>query len=193
MRPAFDPKRFEDLVLYIAHQTAEDTDFGRLKLAKVLFYSDFAVYRDQGESMSGASYKRMPFGPFPRELEDAEEALSTQGRVFLDYDKDEGEVRKIIPLAPEPDIYRLLEGWQVIVLRDWIVRISSASSKEVSDLSHKHAGWRLAGQTGDDIPFSTALLPEERPTPQDVEEAKQIARDHGWLAERGWIWEREPA
>jgi hypothetical protein len=193
MSPAFDPKRFEDLVLYIAHQTAKDEEFGRTKLAKVLFFSDFAVYRDQGQSLSGATYKRMPFGPFPRELENAEASLQLQGRVQLDYVTGEYEEKKIRPLAPKPDLTTRLEGWQVYVLDNWITQVSSATAKQISDLSHKHPGWRLAGRTGGDIPYATALLPDERPTAQDAEEAKRKARVQGWLSERGWIWEREPA
>lgn len=192
MPDEFDPRRFEDLVLYVAHQTANDEQFGRTKLAKVLFYSDFAVYRDQGRSLSGATYKRMPFGPFPRELEAAEEALNADRRAFLDYVTAEGE-KKIRPIAPEPDISQFLEAWQVLVLKDWIARISSAGSKEISELSHNHPGWRIAGSTGADIPFATALLPEERPTGQDAEDAKRIARERGWLSEEGWVWERQPA
>lgn len=193
MAVEFDPSRFEDLVLYIAHQTAHDENFGRLKLAKVLFYADFAVYRDEGRSMSGATYKRMPFGPFPRELEAAEEALSADKRAFLDYVTPEGEEKKIRPLVPEPDVSRFLDAWQVLVLKDWITRISAAGSKEISELSHRHPGWRLARTNEADIPFSTALLPQERPTAQDAEDAKRIARERGWLSEQGWIWERESA
>src|SRR3954466_15180163 len=75
VRPDFDSERFEGLVLFIAHSRRHDPRFGRTKLAKSLFYSDFDAYRDQGQPLTGASYIRMPFGPFPRELDSTERAL----------------------------------------------------------------------------------------------------------------------
>jgi hypothetical protein len=58
---AFDRERFEGLILYIAHRRRDDVRFGRTKLAKVLFFSDFSVYQDQGEPLTGATYIRMTF------------------------------------------------------------------------------------------------------------------------------------
>jgi hypothetical protein len=40
----FKRERFRTLVLYIAWKTREDAEFGRTKLAKVLFYSDLATF-----------------------------------------------------------------------------------------------------------------------------------------------------
>lgn len=40
----FNRERFEALVLYIAWKTRDDPEFGRTKLAKVLFYADLETY-----------------------------------------------------------------------------------------------------------------------------------------------------
>lgn len=190
----FDRERFEALVLYIAHQTADDETFGRVKLAKVLFYSDFDVYRDQGESLTGATYIRMPRGPFPRQLGEAEKALEATGQVVLEHEgKDEYEEKRIVPQGSPPELGGLFEQWQLLTVDARIKEIQSASARRASDLSHDHPGWRLASENGVEIPYSTALLPQERPSAQDAEDAKRIARERGWLTERGWIWEREPA
>ena len=191
----FDPDRFDAMVLYIANKTRDRPDFGRTKLAKVLFYSDFAVYADQGASLTGATYKRMPFGPFPRELEDAEQRLESMGRATLDYyDKDQYEEKRIIPRGPMPDLTLWYQGWQVSTVDHWIQTIASATARQISDLSHRHPGWRLAAATDGDIPFATALLPgQDRPTGQDGVQAERVARERGWLGDRGWVWERRPA
>lgn len=189
----FDRERFEALVLFIADRRKDDPRFGRTKLAKALFYSDFAAYRDTGGALTGASYIRMPFGPFPKELDRTESALSDRGVVYLDYVKDVYEEKRIVSLAPPPDLSGLFESWALQLVATWTDRIASATAREISRLSHHHPGWLIARETGEPIPYSTALLPQERPTGQDAEKAREIARERGWLSDEGWIWERDPA
>jgi hypothetical protein len=187
----FNPEKFEALVLFVADQRKNDPQFGRTKLAKTLFYSDFDVYRDTGESITGATYIRMPFGPFPKQLEEAEASLQQRGLVRLDYVKDEYEEKRIVPTEPPPKLDVLFEPWVLQHVRLWINQVGAASAREISRLSHKHPGWLMARETGEPISYETALLPNERPTGQDAERAKEIARERGWLSEAGWIWERE--
>ena len=192
MANEFDSRRFEALVLHIAHRTKDVPDFGRTKLAKVLFYSDFDAFRAGGESITGATYVRMPFGPFPRELDDAEHALQRTGQIDLDYDKEDYDEKRIVPIGPPPDVSQLFEGWHLVHVDHWISEISAASARRISELSHEHPGWRLARESRVEIPYATHLLPQERPTALDAENAKQIARERGWLRGDGWTWEREP-
>lgn len=94
----YNEERFEELVLYIAWETREDPDFGRTKLAKVLFYSDFTAYLDEGKAFTGARYEAWPNGPFPPVLYDVEKALAAEGRAKverLDVGPDRGRVRAV--------------------------------------------------------------------------------------------------
>lgn len=186
----FNPEKFEALVLFIADQRKNDARFGRTKLAKALFYSEFDIYRDTGRSLTGASYIRMPFGPFPQELEATEQSLAQRGLVQLDYVKDEYEEKRIIPTAPLPKLDALFEPWVLLHVQGWIERIGAATARDISRLSHKHPGWLIARETGMPIPYETALLPNERPTGRDAERAKEVARERGWLTDAGFVWER---
>jgi hypothetical protein len=191
----FDQQRFESLILYIAHRRRDDVRFGRTKMAKVLFYSDFSIYEDQGEPLTGATYIRMPFGPFPKALDEAEEALERKGLALLAYDVEgEYEEKRIIPIKGPPDMGGMFEEWQLLVVNDWIDRIASASAKQISDFSHHHPGWLLAERNGAKIPYETAILPQARPSAYEARRAKEVAREQGWqLADGKWRWERSDA
>jgi antitoxin SocA-like protein len=191
----FDRERFEGLILYIAHRRRDDVRFGRTKMAKVLFYSDFSVYEDQGEPLTGATYIRMPFGPFPKGLDEAEAALEEKGWAVLAYDVEgEYEEKRIIPIKGPPDLNGWFEEWQLLVVNDWIDRIAAASAKQISDLSHHHPGWLLAERNGVEIPYETAILPQARPSANEVRRAKEAARERGWQTADGkWVWERSDA
>ena len=188
----FDKRRFKALVLYIAHRRRNDPRFGRTKLAKALFYSDFAVYQAERQPLTGATYIRMPFGPFPRELGIAEVELHADGFVTRDYLKNQYEEKRLLPRGQLPrDLEAVFEDWQLLLVNDWTDRVASASATQISDLSHRHLGWRLAAQEGAVIPYETALIPQERPTAHQGEEAKKIARERGWLSPDGeWQWEQ---
>lgn len=192
---AFDRERFRALVLYIAQRRRNDESFGRTKLAKALFYSDFEHYKACGSPITGATYIRMPFGPFPKELGDAERELADEGYVYPDYLKDEGQEKRLVPLkALSQQWLGLFDDLQLEIVNNWTDQVASASARRISDLSHEHPGWRLAEKDGDVIPYGTSLLPLERPSPEQTEQAKEIAREQGWLSADGeWIWEREPA
>lgn len=176
----FDVKRLEELVLYIAKRTEGDPNFGRTKLAKVLFYSDFVAYRDDGAALTGATYIRMPFGPFPRDLSVVEERLREAGRAELVYDVDEYEAKRIHVVDEPRDLDRLFEAWQLRLVDMWIEEISSATARRISDLSHEHPGWVLARETGETIPYESAYAPAQAPPDEAVELGRRLAREHQW-------------
>lgn len=188
----FDHDRFEALVLYIAHRRRDDERFGRTKMAKVLFYSDFSVYQDQGEPLTGATYIRMPFGPFPKALDETEKALEAKGLAVLAHDGGgEYEEKRIIPTKGLPDLRNLFEGWQILVVNDWTDRVGAATATQISEMSHQHPGWLLAKKNGETIPYETAILPESRPAALEASRAREVARGRGWQSDDGeWLWER---
>lgn len=191
--PDFHQDRFDALVLYIAHHTRNDATFGRVKLAKVLFYCDFTAYREEGASLTGATYIRLPKGPFPRALPEAEARLQRAGLARLDHDVPEYEEKRIVALRGADRATNLFEPWQLAFVNIWIDEISAASARRTSDRSHEHSGWILADHTGVEIPYATAFLPEGPPTAVDLARARRVARERGWLTDDGWTWERESA
>ena len=57
--------RYQELLLYIAHQCLDDPTFSAVKLYKIAFYSDFEAFGMYGEPITGRSYRKFPFGPMP--------------------------------------------------------------------------------------------------------------------------------
>ncbi len=65
--PPFKAEKLRDMLRYfIGHGQSDDT-VGKTKLMKLLYYSDFLHYRDRGEAISWAHYRKLPLGPVPRE------------------------------------------------------------------------------------------------------------------------------
>jgi Antitoxin SocA-like, Panacea domain len=180
----YDRKRFEELVLYIAKQTHDDPNFGRTKLAKVLFYCDFDAYAEEGRALTGATYRAFEFGPFPSQLPAIERRLQESGRARVDRlepiitaERGEYDPWKIQPLdEPDLDVFEL---WELEFVRLWIRKISEATAGEISEFSHEHPGWKLAEAHRDEIPYETALLSTSRPRPEVMELARRRFAESG--------------
>lgn len=179
---SFDAERFAELVLYISKKTEGDPDFGRTKLAKVLFYSDFTAYGEDGDSLTGATYEKWPHGPFPRELPATEQRLAGAMRARVERlerlePRGEFDPNRLFALA-EPD-KALFEGWELYLVDTWISRIAKATAQRISDLSHDHPGWILVGEK-EAIPYHSHFTSRRTPSRRDLARGEELALEHGW-------------
>lgn len=174
-------------MLYIAWRTRDDPEFGRTKLAKVLFYSDLATYAETGKPLTGAVYVHRVFGPFPPELDSLEEKVHKEGtaraqRIEAPWDiEDDRESLKILPRMEPSDLSRIFKEWDVqrYVVNSYIDKISRMGSWKVSDDSHKHPGWLMTAEY-QEIPYHAAFMSRRKPTGRDRERIEKLAREHGW-------------
>jgi hypothetical protein len=63
-----DDRKMTELILYLASRSEEDPRFSATKLNKLLFYCDFTAYRHLGQSITGHSYQKRPFGPVSKAM-----------------------------------------------------------------------------------------------------------------------------
>jgi hypothetical protein len=187
--PKFNAKRFDELVLYIAERTKYDKDFGSVKLAKVLFYSDLEAYRELGAPITGAEYQKWEYGPYPPKLEASRQMLKSAGRARPvkggGYKAD-----RLIPTRVRPaDLQAVgISSEQTAIVDAWIARVERALANEISEASHDHPGYQMV-DANDAIPYQAAFLAEHPPTDDEVSAATRIARERGWLV--GDKWQRQ--
>jgi hypothetical protein len=178
----FDAGRFEQLVHYIAWKTRENRDFGRVRIAKVLFYVDFNHFADSGVSLTGASYKAEKYGPFPLCLTSAEAHLSEMGLVQSDRidgkDREDGEENRVVGLQ-KPNFE--LDGYVQELVDHWINEISSISTARwLSTKTHDLPGWKLARPKEEDIPYETVFIGTSAPPDKAVERGRELIGAFEW-------------
>ncbi len=174
----YDPERFEDLVLFIAWTMRDDPRFGRLKLAKTLFYGDFDAYAGNGQSLTGSVYEHWEHGPFPPQLYDVERKLVREGRATVKEPEGPGDEAKLLPTTePVPRIP--LEGWVEVMVANRAEDLSREPSWRVEDASHRHRGWELT-EDREPIPYNTHFIPRERQRPPEeaFAWARQVVREY---------------
>lgn len=176
----FDSLRFKELMLYVSERMFDDPSFGAVKLNKVLYFSDFIAYSSLGHPITGATYQKLKNGPAPRqllpaqrELEEEDAAELVESAYFGGYTQ-----KRLIPQR-KADLSSF-SAEEISLVDEVIEDLRGHSASEVSELSHRAVGWQIA-EIGEDIPYETALLSDDPLTMEDVERAKELASEHGWL------------
>lgn len=163
----FNPKKFSELVLYVAHKSKDDPYFGAVKLNKILYYADFNAYRCLGHSITGAEYRKLNEGPAPREMLSVRKTMLDSRSITIESRPFFNNVQQRIVAIREPDI-SVFSTEETKIVDETIFALRYMSARQVSDLSHTEIGWKVA-QQGETIPYHTAWLSSD-PIPQEAEE-----------------------
>jgi uncharacterized phage-associated protein len=163
-----------ELVLYVSRAQRDDITFGRVKLAKLLYYSDNEAFVRLGESITGANYQKLPEGPAAREFVPLREEMLLDG--------DAEEVRFVWPSGlvslrlqgRDPD-ESVFTAEQLEVIDSVVDRFTGVSGTAISKASHEEIGWQVAAEN-QTIPYEAYFL-APRLTSEQRELALRMIRD----------------
>lgn len=176
----YDARRLEELTVYIAECSADDPHFGKIKLNKELFFSDFRAFQLTGQSVTGAVYQHLPMGPAPQQMLPVFGSLKRGKAVRIQGEYTFGGVQeRVVPLRA-PDL-TLFSGVEIAIVDQVIRELWKLNNSEVSELSHDTMAWRLTHDY-QEIPYGTALLCAEAPSEEDIAWAREVAANRGRLA-----------
>lgn len=156
--PRLKTKKFRNVLLYILEHCAGKPNVGETLLYKLLYFSDFNYYELYEEHLSGATYRKLPYGPVPKNID-----------VILNDMIDKGELQRLttqyhnypqtryIPLQ-KADL-TLLRASEKDVLDRVIDQFSDWSAKAISEYSHKDMPW-IASKEGKVINYELAFYRE---------------------------------
>jgi hypothetical protein len=169
-----DDEKMRELILYLATKSENDPCFSSTKLNKLLFYCDFAAYRQLGRSITGHSYQKLQFGPAPKAMLPILDQMK-RDKDCTEIEKDHfGHAqRRVVALrAPEVSLFKPEE----LCLADHIVKdLWESNASEVSDLSHDFIGWKAAA-LNEIIPYETVFVgdPGLPVSEEEVEFCRQL-------------------
>ena len=156
----FDRQKFKDVIHYVVGKTRPE-ELGRVKLHKILYFTDMIWFIAEGRGLTGVEYRKQPMGPVAAGLGAALGELEDEGRVrlgrmkYFGYDKAAYEA---LQSAPE-DRFDETERHLLDDVIEFVCRNNTARS--ISDFSHTRV-WE-ATENGAVMPYFTALnmLPVE--------------------------------
>ncbi len=156
--PALQVNKFKNVLLYILERCAGKPNVGETVLYKLLYFCDFNYYELFEEHLTGAKYRKLPYGPVPQKLDTIINQMIEKGqlkRIKTEY-FDKMQTR-YIPLA-KADLTQLNAGEKEVIDRV-IQQMSDWSASAISAYSHKDMPW-LATDEGDNISYNLAFYRE---------------------------------
>lgn len=156
-RPELDRDKLDELILYVAERALTDENFGKTKLNKILWMSEFHHYSRHGAAIVGGAYVRQTHGPVLADLDRHLRRLEDAGRLAVRV-RDRYGRHQHRPIALErPDLGKF-RGTEIAAVEDVIHETRGMTATQISALSHEHIGWQSA-EHGERIEYATALIP----------------------------------
>lgn len=156
--PKLKIDKFKDILLYILEKCAGKPNIGETLLYKLLYFSDFNYYEIYEEHLTGAEYRKLPFGPVPQKLDSIIKQMIASKMIERFITEYHGYPQtRYIPLT-KPNI-KNLKASEKDILDKVIDQYSDWSASAISDYSHKDMPW-LASKDGEVIDYELAFYRE---------------------------------
>ncbi len=140
----FNSDKMKALVLYLARAAHDDYTFGRVKLAKLLYYVDMEAYLRRGESITGATYMKRREGPAAREFVPVRDQMIAAGdAVEVPVTYPNGRIGKKLQANTDPD-ESLLDDDERGIADEISQLFAGWSGAAMSEYSHNEIGWQVA-------------------------------------------------
>ncbi len=95
-----DIEKYKHMILtYLRMNLSKDGRVPKTKLAKLLYFADFAWFYDHLESMSGMQYRKIPYGPVPDTFFRVLDELAEDGKVNIDTESHGDKVMFLVSEA----------------------------------------------------------------------------------------------
>lgn len=156
--PRVQVKKFKNILLYILERCAGKPNVGETVLNKLLYFADFNYFELYEEHLTGATYRKLPFGPVPQRLGIIiNEMIKNREIERIEVQYFGKNLIKYIPLV-SADLKKI-NGAEKEVIDKVIEQFSDWSAAAISNYSHKDMPW-LASKEGEEINYELVFYRE---------------------------------
>jgi len=153
--PTLQISKFKNILLYILERCAGKPNVGETVLYKLLYFSDFNYYELYEEHLTGAKYRKLPYGPVPQKLDTIIGQMIEKGQLQRVKTEYHGFPQtRYLPLE-KADLTELRASEKETIDRV-IEQMSDWSAAAISNYSHKDMPW-IASKEGEEINYELAF------------------------------------
>jgi len=156
--PKLRIEKFKNVLLYILEKCAGKPNVGETVLYKLLYFSDFNFYELNEEHLTGAKYRKLPYGPVPTKLDVIiNNMIETRQLKRIKTEYHGYPQIRYIPLI-KSDL-NMLKASEKEIIDNVIEHFSDWSAAAISEYSHKDMPWK-ATEEGEEIDYELAFYRE---------------------------------
>lgn len=153
--PTLQISKFKNVLLYILERCAGKPNVGETVLYKLLYFSDFNYYELYEEHLTGAKYRKLPYGPVPQKLDIIIGQMIEKGQLQRVKTEYHGYPQiRYLPLE-KADLTELRASEKDVIDRV-IEQMSDWSAAMLSNYSHGDKPWK-ASKEGEEINYELAF------------------------------------
>jgi transcriptional regulator with XRE-family HTH domain len=170
--PTLQLNKFKNVLLYILERCAGKPNVGETVLYKLLYFSDFNHYEVYEEHLTGAQYRKLPFGPVPQKLDMIINQMVVEKQIQKVKTEYHGFAQtRFLPLE-KADLTEL-KASEVEIIDAVIEQMGDWSANVISDYSHGDKPWK-ASKDGEEINYELAFY---RRPPYSIRAYKEDEQD----------------
>lgn len=156
--PIFQVDKFINVFLYMLERCAGKPNIGETMLYKLLYFSDFNHYEIYEEHVSGATYRKLQYGPVPENMDAIIQQMLEKKYVQRFKTTFNGiPLIRYVPLKKAN--LTLLKASEKEVIDRVIEQMSDWSATAISNYAHKDMPW-LASKDGEEISYELVFYRE---------------------------------
>lgn len=146
-------EKLQQVILYFLEHI-NNVHLGRTKLMKLLYFVDFDHYETHGTSVTGATYRKLPHGPYPDKIEKLIARMEADGLVREVRVTKGCTQRRLITLTGKFDPARF-SGTELQALERVAADWADATAAQIEAATHREAPW-AGTQAGRKIDYEMA-------------------------------------
>lgn len=154
----FDNKKLKEAILFLLYQYPNKTIEGKKKLAKLLYFADFNNFELYETPLTGATYRALPMGPVPDELDKTLQEL--EGKLINITKKNIGLTNDVVVFSLNTDRNNLnfdnLTNTDKKILEKVYNDYGRLSGGVLESITHAEAPFNAVAQ-GEHIPYELAF------------------------------------
>ncbi len=140
--PTLQVEKFKNVLLYILERCAGKPNVGEQVLGMLLYFSDFNHYEIFEEQLNGATYRKLPKGPIPDELDSMLTQLVDEGQLLPVTTVYHGSTQtRYMPLV-KADLTKLLAS-EVGVIDKVISQMGDWSESMITAYAYGDRPWEV--------------------------------------------------
>ena len=156
--PKFNEKKFKNILLYVLEQCAAKPNVGETVLYKLLYFADFNYYELYEEHLTAVSYRKLPYGPVPQNIDQTIKSMLGNGALQRIKTTYHGYTQiRYLPLV-KPDLTKM-KASEKVVIDKVLEQMSDWSAAKISEYSHKDIPW-IISEEGKEINYELAFYRE---------------------------------
>ena len=154
-RPEMNKEKYKQAILFLLSSRANNPLLGKVKLFKLLYYTDFDHYQEYKTSITGDIYYKWPYGPFPSKAEEILREMASEEMISV-ATKPIGYYRQYVYTVVDTPKTGIFDESEKKVMEQVVEKWADHTTNGIVAATHGEAPWRAVNMR-EEIPYALAF------------------------------------